>query len=325
MKITKDTYEAFLLDLMEGNISPEDERELMSFLDKHPELKVDLEDFDLPELDLESEVFDNKDSLKKVVDYDHFSNLVIEEIEGEISKENQADLKGLLNLQPELKKDYDLYQKTILPKEAIVYPFKEELKKEAKVIGIGTKWVKYASAIAASVALLLATQNSDTPDVYHPTTGRAPVASIELSESNTPFEFADITPKETIQRINIEHVEIAHENGDTSELFYRKPIELIAEYHTNGLFENKQVELVMEKLPVIAPIEEKLTLKERAIAEYTALKNQYIPNGYEDLSRLEQISLVANKLGEVTKTEISMNVAENNSWSLQMGKFEIKK
>lgn len=46
MKINTDNYEAFLLDAIEGRLSPEQQATLLVFLSEHPELDAD---FDLPE------------------------------------------------------------------------------------------------------------------------------------------------------------------------------------------------------------------------------------------------------------------------------------
>ena len=66
MKIDKNNYEAYLLDYLECNITPEDKAMLFSFLDDNPELKSDLDipvDIVLPNPNISSS-FD-KASLKK--------------------------------------------------------------------------------------------------------------------------------------------------------------------------------------------------------------------------------------------------------------------
>ncbi len=62
--ITKNNYEAFLLDYIEGNLSPEMRAELMLFFENHPELKEDLDDFELVSTNPEEIIFKDKESLK---------------------------------------------------------------------------------------------------------------------------------------------------------------------------------------------------------------------------------------------------------------------
>lgn len=64
--INIDNYEAYLLDQMEGNLSPEDAKALAAFLEAHPELKAEAEGTQLYYLEPEETiVFPDKASLKK--------------------------------------------------------------------------------------------------------------------------------------------------------------------------------------------------------------------------------------------------------------------
>lgn len=64
--ITIDNYEAFLLDQLEGNLSPADEKALDAFLTANPELKTEVEGIQLYYLEPEeSVIFPNKETLKK--------------------------------------------------------------------------------------------------------------------------------------------------------------------------------------------------------------------------------------------------------------------
>jgi len=42
-RIDKNNYEAFMLDYLEGTISPQDKTQLLLFLEQYPELKEDLD------------------------------------------------------------------------------------------------------------------------------------------------------------------------------------------------------------------------------------------------------------------------------------------
>ncbi len=66
MKITRENYEAFLLDRLEGNLDPLNEQLLVAFLEKNPDLNEHLEKTDLlylsPDLNI---IYPDKSSLKK--------------------------------------------------------------------------------------------------------------------------------------------------------------------------------------------------------------------------------------------------------------------
>ena len=79
--ITKNNYEAFLLDYVEGNLSPEHTAELMLFFENNPELKEDLDDFALLTLDVPETQLKNKEAnhryIKRVINLNKL-NLVLQ-------------------------------------------------------------------------------------------------------------------------------------------------------------------------------------------------------------------------------------------------------
>lgn len=69
MPINKYNYEAFFLDFIEGNLSPENRKELFEFLGKHPEYKSELNYFNPVYLETEEAVYTGKAHLKKAVPF----------------------------------------------------------------------------------------------------------------------------------------------------------------------------------------------------------------------------------------------------------------
>ncbi len=66
MSINKNNYEEWMVDHMEGNLSPEQEKILNEFLSIHSELRTELEVFSQTKLEPDKTVvFTNKDVLKK--------------------------------------------------------------------------------------------------------------------------------------------------------------------------------------------------------------------------------------------------------------------
>lgn len=66
MKITLQNYEEWMIDYIEGNLSPEQQKELQEFLVFHPELQKELEAFGMTKLEPDmTVVFADKASLKR--------------------------------------------------------------------------------------------------------------------------------------------------------------------------------------------------------------------------------------------------------------------
>jgi anti-sigma factor RsiW len=135
--INTNNYESAFLAYHEGTLSPEQIRELMAFIEKHPELKEELESFEDITLPKETEPasFKNKDSLKKMLITEaNREEYFVASAEGILSATEAEALNIFLLSHPELAAEYALFQKTILvPETNIVYPDKDSLRKETTV------------------------------------------------------------------------------------------------------------------------------------------------------------------------------------------------
>ena len=150
--ITINNYEAYLLDYVEENLSPELVAELMLFLEQNPSLKEDLTDFEIHALvPVETPVFDNTGLKKDVVGVD-YEALMIAEIEGDNSKKESSLLFDYLATNITAQKEFEAYHKTKLVAPEIVFENKQGLKKKGGIV-IPLYW-KYSSAAAAVVLML---------------------------------------------------------------------------------------------------------------------------------------------------------------------------
>ena len=151
MKINKNNYEAFFLDYHEGNLSAEQTAELMLFLEKHPGLKEEFYSFENISLENIEEIkFDGKEQLKQNANEMLFSSYV----DRSLSAKQEKELFALLETNPSLKKDFELFQKTKLsPDFSIVFENKQSLKRKERT-GIIIPLYRYV-AVAASITLIV--------------------------------------------------------------------------------------------------------------------------------------------------------------------------
>ena len=151
--IDLNNYEAWILDFHEGNLNELRISQLMAFMELHPELKAELENFESVTLNEEKVSFKDKSGLKKDVGSigaSSFDETAVKYIEGELSIVETKQLMELVSTNVSLQKDLAVYQKTKLMADAeIICDFKNELKRGKKRPVI---W--YWSA-AATVAILL--------------------------------------------------------------------------------------------------------------------------------------------------------------------------
>lgn len=153
-KITIDNYEAYLLDLWEGNLSGEMQVELELFLIQHPELKTDLSELPVFTEEAEAPVFKAKNSLKRSEDELVSEERFIAYIENQLPLNERLELEKSCAANPSLANELNLYKKTIATADvAVVYEPKHELKRKPKIIWFNFSATQFAAA--ASVAFLI--------------------------------------------------------------------------------------------------------------------------------------------------------------------------
>jgi hypothetical protein len=156
MEINRNNYEIYFLDYHEGNLSATQQAELFLFLEQHPDLKEELESFDLVKLPSSTISFEGKENLKRaLITKENVQQYLIGNLEGDLNKEEKHELNKFLFQHPEFKKEEQLFAQTKLsPDKAIVFPAKSKLK-HAVPISENKKRAFYFSVAAAACILLM--------------------------------------------------------------------------------------------------------------------------------------------------------------------------
>lgn len=155
--INRNNYEAFLLDYVEQNLSPDLAAELMLFLAQNPDLKAELDEFENVTFEAyTSTIFNHKETLKQTA----IEDLMIAEIEGLNTPKESNELFTEIAQNSTYNQLFSNYKKTILIPAPIVFENKIALKqKETKVIPLYW-WISSTAAILV-MFLLLKNFNSD--------------------------------------------------------------------------------------------------------------------------------------------------------------------
>ncbi|MFP4620010.1 MAG: hypothetical protein ACLFM7_01760 [Bacteroidales bacterium] len=159
--LSRDNYEAYFMDYLDGKLDSYQENDLMVFLRDNPDLKEELEMFkNVPPVKGEDVSLRNKNTLKKQrtlsdPDYTIFDELCLANLEGNLSAKQKKEFNQLIKAFPEKKKEYELYEKTLLkPDRAIRYTDKFRLKKR-RLLFLHKNVVYWYVAMAASFLLLV--------------------------------------------------------------------------------------------------------------------------------------------------------------------------
>jgi len=129
LNINIENYEIWFLDYAEGNLDESQKQELFAFLADHPELKNELEEFEILEVNLFETKFPDKSSLKKTPAYN--SDDFIAYHEGDLSETEKKEVESIIASNPSAKKEFDQLAKMYLqPDCQIVFQDKDKLKSE---------------------------------------------------------------------------------------------------------------------------------------------------------------------------------------------------
>lgn len=153
MIITRDNYEPFFLDYLEGNLDENMIDQFLDFLENNPDLKEELQMFENVHLPEEQIVFQDKKKLYKTVAVGKsaLEAKTIAHLEGDLDDEERKSFEKYLAVHPELQKEYALFEKTRLrPDLKIQYPEKKRLYKKSGTVVL-MNWVARAAAVLVLV------------------------------------------------------------------------------------------------------------------------------------------------------------------------------
>jgi hypothetical protein len=171
MIITRDNYEPFFLDYLEGNLNENMIDQFLDFLERNPDLKEELQLFENVHLPEEHIVFSGKEELYKSASEAKaaLENKTIAYLEGDLDDEDRKSFEAYLNSHPELQKEFKLFAKTQLtPDASIKYPNKQKLYKKSGAVVL-MNWVSRAAAVLVLIwginSLITNYQESSVPNI----------------------------------------------------------------------------------------------------------------------------------------------------------------
>jgi hypothetical protein len=155
MNITRNNYESWFLDYLEGNLDGKMMDEFTEFIRSNPDLGEELRDYEAVKLDIESIVFEGKNKLyKERLDIPSaFDQEAVAFMEGDLSCEESTHFQDYLRRHPEKSPDLESFLKTkLLPDNSLVFSHKQKLFKKAGHSAV----LSWTSRVAAVLLLLLA-------------------------------------------------------------------------------------------------------------------------------------------------------------------------
>ncbi len=184
MSINRNNFEEYVIDLLDGKLNSEMRQELMLFFALNPDLEQESAMLEHVNINPDDElIFENKSLLKKTdsskVNIDNLEEYLIAKIENDLTQSLLYDLDNYVTNNPLAKKELTLFLATKNKANlSIVYPNKNELKRQTKLI-----WLNYFYAAAAIIILILS-----IPFVVNKTLQEQPTfSSVTKVKSNPPL------------------------------------------------------------------------------------------------------------------------------------------
>jgi hypothetical protein len=173
-EIDKSNCSYFFVAHAEGVLSAEQIQPMQAFLENHPEYKKEHELILACKISDTNTTFDKKEQLKKSsITETNKEDYFVRSVEKELSQAEQQQLNVFLLQNPKHQTEYDLFAKTKLPIEKILFQEKESLKKRRRkpvLIPLFYQKVFYYSAAASLLFLvgIFFLSRDITKPLYHP-------------------------------------------------------------------------------------------------------------------------------------------------------------
>jgi hypothetical protein len=202
MDISRQNYEQYFVDYLDGKLNDEQVGILMSFLEFNPDLKEEFADIEKMCLAPDEIKFSGKAKLLKsesdlveeniLKDFDMYC---ISSIERDIADEDEEILQAIVWDDPDKEHTYMLYQSTrLLPDESSIYPGKARLKK--RFIPLPNRIILPAAAAVAALLIIIQVFTGKGPEVYNVTqTYQSTETSNDNQEISSPPAMLAQTPE----------------------------------------------------------------------------------------------------------------------------------
>ncbi|MFA8433870.1 MAG: hypothetical protein ACEPOZ_05080 [Marinifilaceae bacterium] len=151
-RITRNNYEEFFLDYLEGNLDGPDLFALKFFLDENPDLDSELQEMQLISVEPGDDRMEGKDFLKKSRFDEGFEDFCIARMEGDLEEEEACEFENYLRERDEKYHEARVFEKLRLEADSsLVCPDKKHLERRTRILSLPQ--IYSGMAVAASILL----------------------------------------------------------------------------------------------------------------------------------------------------------------------------
>ena len=286
MTINRSNYEAYLMDYLDGKLSPLAVAEVLLLLEQNADIKEEFEFLSegTSKDSFTNEQFEHKQSLKKhnssvLVNENNYTDFLVKRIEKNLCELESSELDKFVGFYPPAKKDLALFEKTILqPDTAILFNNKEELKHNTRVIPLFYSYAAAAAVILFLIALPFLFQSTEEVLSENAVSKKELNASTSVADKKEEKKEELVVPLNNIAKSNV----IANKAQNTKKVVAapKQEKEVTQIVVPENIAENKKQDapVIQEKKteePVIANKQEKNTTSDLPVEIKNSSKQSY--------------------------------------------------
>lgn len=327
-------YEAFYLDFLEGNLNEEDTALLLDFLEKHPDLMVDAEEWPVlesPAISIDTTFINGLKETDYEVDAvsaENVEQFIIAAVERQLSEDKLRELQNFANQNEEATALWASYaQLKLVPDPSVTYGDTNDLKRRRTIV-LWPSVAVAASILAFALIYSVWKRQAEATDSQQPKWAKEhnngiqkgddknvrsiqnqPLAHKGQSDSNTVTPDGNRVVYEASEQVALVHSGVDKRRSKFAEVGVLKKQN--ATYNDDG----PDREISVAALP---PVRTKTSESAQQDQGYMALNEMKNP-----------IKPVTKRLSEFTDTDIDVRTAKTTEeakggFYVKIGKFEIE-
>lgn len=225
MQITRDTYESFFLDYLEGSLEESMVNEFLDFLEANPDLKKELHGFDKSYQVPGESITLNKSGLYRTGrdDDEFYNNQLVAWLEGDLSEPEAAKLLHSAESDSKLKSDLNLIGLTRLsPDRELLFSQRKRLYRKFAFTP-NAKWLSAAAALLLIMLLIPTLLPEHDDNLYSGST--EPVENqqkVEQVQPESPVILTDLAVQ-SLSRKPVEQLPIQEDPKPQKFIAFQQP------------------------------------------------------------------------------------------------------
>lgn len=349
-----EVIENLLIGKLEGDLSAEEEIRVDKWIKEHKDIGKTWSLFSVSKILPGSYVYNRKRETKvpSKIQYSNIDELFIGKIEGDLNRDQQAELSNKMKSEPSLMRDLSLFESVYLKDDQTIHYKDKESLKRTVVINFSNRILYAVAGIAAVLAIFfmipqdentgLAMKNMEQKAIHNRTT-----IKINMAGENEAISFQDKAENNSGTSSIIDPIQNIAQSGPNKieNEWYGKEMQATKSIGMETAVLSKKINPILiegyyELSPIVSTPEDFDQMAEvptTKINNYPDVKS-FVKDkakealwGDEEYPEEDYSLALANKMADKIseKSDINLDLASHsesdNNWSFQVGKLKVER